>query len=86
MGTCLNIDALAPPILRRGEWPTLKLMLGRSDLAPDQAQPRLRNEQRDGRAMRDEFTSLWGAEAPPILVHLRSYEPSYERRASPADR
>jgi integrase len=37
---------------------TMKLMAEKSDLAPDQAQPQLRNQQRDGQVVWDEFTSL----------------------------
>ena len=37
---------------------TMKLMAEKSDLAPDQAQPQLRNQQRDGSVVWDEFTSL----------------------------
>jgi hypothetical protein len=35
---------------------TMKLMAEKSDLAPDQAQPQLRNQQRDGSAVRDGIT------------------------------
>ena len=37
---------------------TMKLMAEKTDLAPNRAQPQLRNEQRDGRAMWDGITSL----------------------------
>jgi hypothetical protein len=37
---------------------TMKLMAEKTDLASDQAQPQLRNQQREASAVWDEFTSL----------------------------
>jgi Phage integrase family len=37
---------------------TMKLMAEKSDLAPDQAHPQLRNQQGGGHVVWDEFTSL----------------------------